>query len=132
MLSHQEVLKQALELRVAIDDLRSATYIVDNFTDENQTPYMFIASFDMDAMEYSFNITDANFIEVKGVQQASPETIVAFGVFIANMRKYVAGGEHPYADKLAVYQPNIVNPMDELKDEQFPSDRDIDDSEAQL
>lgn len=132
MLSHQEVLKQALELRAAIDDLRSSTYIVVNFNDDNQTPYMFIASFDMDAMEYVFNITDANFIEVKGISQTSPETIVAFGDFIKNMRAYVAGGEHPYADKLAAYQPNIVNPMDELKDQEFPSDREVDDSEAQL
>lgn len=132
MLSHQEVLKQALELRASIDDLRSSTYIVVNFTDDNQTPYMFIASFDMDAMEYAYNVTDANFIEIKGISQTSPETIVAFGEFIKNMREYIAGGPHPYTDKLAAHQPNIINPMDELKNTQFESDRDVDDSEAQL
>lgn len=132
MLSHQEVLKQALELRAAIEDLRSSTYIVFNYTDDNATPHMFIAAFDMDAMSYSYTITDANFIEVKGIQQTSPETIVAFGEFIKNMRAYVDGGPHPYADKLAAHQPNIVNPLDELRDSEFPSDRDVDDSEAQL
>lgn len=132
MLSHQEVLKQALELRVSIEDLKSATYIVYNFTDENGTPYMFIAAFDMDAMEYSYTIADANFIEIKGIQQTSPETIVAFGEFIKNMRLYIAGGEHPYADKLAAFQPNILSPHDALRDSEFQDDRDIDDSEAQL
>lgn len=133
MLSHQEVLHKALELRAQIEDLRSATYIVDNFTDSLGQQFMFIAAFDMDAMEYSYTITDPNFIEIKGIQQANPEAMVAYGTFISNMMQYVAGGEHPYADKLAAYQPDLVkSPLDELHDAQFPTDRDVDDSEAQL
>lgn len=132
MLSHQEVLKQALELKATIEDLRSGTYIVDQFTDRNQTPYMFIAAFDMDTMDYSYTITDANFMDIKGLQQVSPETIGAFGVFVTNMMAYVAGGEHPYADKLAAYQPEIINPLDSIKEQEFPNDREVDDSEAQL
>lgn len=132
MLSHQEVLHQALELKATIEELRSSTYIVDQYTDHAQTPYMFIAAFDMDSMGYSYTITDANFIEIKGISQTSPETIAAFGVFISNMMAYVAGGEHPYADKLAAYQPEIINPMDGVKNNGFPSDREVDDSNAQL
>lgn len=132
MLSHQEVLRQALELKATIEDLRSSTYIVDRFTDRNMTPYMFIAAFDMDTMDYSYTITDANFVEIKGIQQASPDTLAAFGVFITNMMAYVAGGEHPYADKLAAFQPEIINPMDGIKNQEFPTDHDVDDDEAKL
>lgn len=131
MQTHQEILHQALELKAQIEDLKSATYIVENFTDSHGTPYMFIASFSMNTLEYTYQITDANFVEIKGVSQARPETMVAYGEFVGNMIKYVAGGEHPYADKRAGYNPEIIKPHD-LMQQVFESDQDIDDSEASL
>lgn len=131
MMTHQEVLHRALELKAEIEDLRSATYIVDQFTDSNGTAVMFIAAFDMDSLSFSYTVTDPNFIEIKGIGQISPETAAAYGVFVQNMLNYEKGGEHPYKDKLAAFNPEIIKPHD-LMDQEFPDDRGIDDSAATL
>ncbi len=131
MQTHQEVLFQALELKAAFEELKSATYIVDNYTDSNGTPFMFVAAFDIDRLTYSYTVTDANFLQILALNQLPPETLVAFGEFTGNMIKYVKGGEHPYKDKLAKFQPDVIKPHANMQDG-FPTDHDIDDSNASL
>jgi hypothetical protein len=129
--THQEILHQALELRAQIEDLKSATYIVDNFEDSHGTPYMFIASFSLTTLEYAYQITDGNFVEIKGISHARPETMAAYGEFVSAMMKYVAGGEHPYTDKLAGFAPEVIKPHDTMQ-QVFEDDQNVDDSEASL
>lgn len=131
MLNHQEVLARALELRAEIEDLRSATYIVEQHTDDIGARLMFIAAFDMDSLAFSYNVTDANFVEVKAITMLRPETIAGFGVFVQNMLAYVAGGDHPYKDSLAAHNPDMIRPHENLESD-FPDDRDIDAKEATL
>ena len=131
MLSHQEVLARALELRAEIEDLRSATYIVEQFTDSQSTALMFIAAFDMDQLQFVYNVTDANFLEIKALSMLQPDAIAAFGAFVTNMLAYVAGGDHPYKGSLAAHNPDMIRPHDNL-DQDLPDDRDVSDTEAQL
>ena len=131
MLTHQEVLAKALELRAAIEDLRSATYIVERHTDDIGAQLMFIAAFDMDTLAFSYNVTDANFMEIKAITMLRPETVGAFGAFVNNMLVYVNGGDHPYKDSLAAHNPDMIRPHENLEDD-FPDDRDIEAKEATL
>lgn len=131
MLTHQEVLARALELRAEIEDLRSATYIVERYVDNLGTHVMFIAAFDMDSLAFTYSVTDANFLEIKALSMVQPETIAAFGTFVNNMLAYVAGGDHPYKNSLAADNPDMIRPHEQL-DADFPDDRDINADEATL
>ena len=130
-LTHQETLFQALELRASIDDLRSATYTVVQYQDPKGPMYMFVASFDLDAMQYVYTLADANFIEVKGFSQVGPEVVANFGKFVDAMLAYTKGAPHPYADNIVKDNPEVV-PVRDLPAEGLASDHNITADEATL
>ena len=133
MQDYQETVKQALELKVQIEDLRSATYTVVRFDDPRGGVYMFIASFNIDSVSYGFALTDPNWVEIKAMNTVSPETIAAFGKFVDAMLAYTKGGPHPYpADIAKENPPHIMSPHEVAGAGINTDDRHIDDDEATL
>lgn len=97
-MNHKEIMTAALDLKVKIEELRSATYTVvsHNYADKS---YLFIASFSLASLEYEFNITDENFVEIKGLAQIPDDVVVAYGDFIRNIKATTTGADNPYTLK---------------------------------
>lgn len=134
MNSYQELITQALELRAQIDDLRSASYTVVEYLEDSGPTYMFVASFDLERMEYQYAVVDANWIEVKTLGQIKPLTHAAFGDFITKMNEYVKGGPHPYKENIVGNNPDAIrSPFEVAKPSHtFVDDSDLTDDEASL
>lgn len=108
MLSYQELIAQALELKALREDLASATYTVIEHVDRIGITRMFVASFDLDHLVFNYTVTDPNFIQVKALESLSPDALVAFGNFVEKMEEYGKGGEHPYKHRTVAENPEIV------------------------
>ncbi len=133
MNSFQEIITQALNLRVQLDDLRSATYTVVTFEETSGPTFLFIASFNIETMNFHYAITDANWIEVKTLSQLQPETLAAYGDFVSKMIAFTKGEPHPYKDNIVGNNSEAVkSPHDMAKATAFVDDSNIDDSEASL
>lgn len=131
--THQQMVATALELQAQIEEFRSATYTVFHFQDPSGPMYCFVAAFDLNTMGYGYTLTDANFIELKGIQQVSPDVLAAFGDFIAKMQSYTRGEiPHPFAKNIVAEDPSVVPAHSMTQGNGIDSDHDLDAPEAEL
>lgn len=123
-----DVLNHARALQSEIEEFRSSTYTVVSY-DLGDRRFLFIASFDFQAMDYHYTLTDAEGVQLRGFDQAPAAVLAEYGLFISAMRRYVNGeSEHPFqrqivvnggADVIPQKRPKAPGPID---DHQFTSD----------
>lgn len=128
-MKYSELVAEANTLRSQIDELRSAAYITVECTHEN-TSFFFIASFDVEECAYKYDITDAGFVEIKGLAQLPAPVLVEYGRFVDHIIKFTEG--HP----LKYHTSTEIKPLSvaELakRTQTRMSEDDIDDTDAEL
>lgn len=109
-MDYQTLLVEATALKEAQEDLRSATYTVLSYND-NERMFYFIASYSIDDLTYEYTVADENFIALRALSQLTNNAIVAYGDFIRNMELFVSGAiNHPYADSICDGEQPLVMP----------------------
>lgn len=131
--THREMVAKALELKAQVEEFRSATYTVVHFQDPSGPTYCFVAAFDLDSLGYGYTLTDANFIEIKAIQQVKADVIAAFGNFVSKMQAYSRGEiQHPFAKNVVAENPDVVPAHKMTTDGGITADHDLDAPEAEL
>jgi hypothetical protein len=103
----ESLLEEAVALKLQLEDFRSATYHIVSYQHENET-YNFVASFDLEAMDFTYTLCNADFANIRTIDQVPPEVLAQYGIFVNNMQEYKKGGENAYAQNTVKSNPNVL------------------------
>ena len=129
-MTYDELKTTAQRLKAELEELRSAAYLTVECQYQGEVFY-FIASYNIDALEYEFNVTDKAFTELKAFAQLPPVVISEYGKFIEATLAYALT-----ESEAATQQSSPVSPLSvaEMADRvaQLNTEEELDDSEAEL
>lgn len=129
-MTYEELKKTAIRLKAELEELRSAAYITVECKYEDEVFY-FIASYNIDTLEYEFNVTDGAFTEIRAFAQLPSRVLAEYGRFVETTLAYTMTEEEVEAKSAAPVQPLSVSEMAE-RAATLATEEELDDSEAEL